>query len=378
MSFRLPDQSRISRWIGLAAGALASVLSVATLTAADEKASTPAKPAAPAASQAPQRQPASLKPKYLEVAPVAEVYNQRQSLLLRGETSYRMYCAGCHGVKGDGNGPAALRLITKPRDFTKGIYKFRSTNSSSLPLDADLHRTITRGLPGSSMPAFPLIPEQERVALVEYIKSFYPKWSQEAPDRVTVMVPSAPRDLASPERIGRGRVVYLAMGCGNCHGSNGAGLNATMTQYTDAWGNPQKALNFTRGRLKSGEDPEDIYRAFHTGLRSIMPEFGGENLAYVVTEQVAAQQPFFVEGEPKSLEPFLAQFAKDSAAVGALSAAERAELVLRNSWDLVAYIQSLRQGSGTKVVAAQAVLPAAPSVAAPKPPASAGGDAQGY
>ena len=27
---------------------------------------------------------------------------------------------------------------------------------------------------------------------------------------------------------------------------------ATQATYTDAWGHPQKAFNFTRGRLKSG------------------------------------------------------------------------------------------------------------------------------
>src|SRR5690606_31968787 len=78
-------------------------------------------------------------------------YNQRASLIQRGKLVYDKYCVGCHGVEGDGQGPAAERLITKPRDFRSGIYKFRSTDSSSLPMEQDLHRTITRGLSRVSM-----------------------------------------------------------------------------------------------------------------------------------------------------------------------------------------------------------------------------------
>jgi len=68
-----------------------------------------------------------------------------------GERVYRENCTACHGEKGDGKGPQADRLKTKPRDFTGGIYKFRSTPSGSLPLDSDLARTITRGVRGTAM-----------------------------------------------------------------------------------------------------------------------------------------------------------------------------------------------------------------------------------
>ncbi|MDX1682446.1 MAG: cytochrome c, partial [Phycisphaeraceae bacterium] len=110
-------------------------------------------------------------------------YNQRASLLQRGRLVYQNNCAGCHGDDGRGYGPAAERLITRPRDFTSGIYKFRSTDSSSLPLESDLHRTITYGLPSVSMPAFPLMTERDKVAVIQYIKDFYPDWHEEADRR---------------------------------------------------------------------------------------------------------------------------------------------------------------------------------------------------
>ncbi|MCE9590831.1 MAG: c-type cytochrome [Planctomycetes bacterium] len=275
-------------------------------------------------------------------------YNQRATLVQRGKEVYQKYCIGCHGENGDGNGDAAKRLITKPRDFTKGIYKFRSTDSGSLPLDNDLYRTITRGLPGVSMPAFPLMPDREKVEVIEYIKAFYAKWEEEKSARVVVPVPAAPQDLASPERINRGHFVYAAIGCGKCHGVDGQGLNATLTQYTDAWGNPQKPFNFTRGRLKGGDDPEDIYRTFQTGLRSIMPAFAGATMAAPNQATVESQQDQLRPGELEALRPVFDQFPKTAAEVfSGMDEMKRRELVDRNSWDLVAYIQSLRRNTTT-------------------------------
>lgn len=275
----------------------------------------------------------------------SETYNQRGRLLARGKVVYDKYCVGCHGVEGDGNGPASPRLIVKPRDFTSGIYKFRTTDSSSLPMETDIHRTITRGLARVSMPAFPLMPESEKLAVVEYVKSFYPRWDVESPDRKLVDVPRAPQDLTDPHRIGRGRVTYLAMGCANCHGTDGAGTHATLSEFDDAWGQKVRAFNFTRGRLKGGDDPEDVYRTFHAGLRSVMPAFAGNTLAYVSGEQTLAQERFFVAGEPESLKVFLADFPESGTAIGEISPADIADRAQRNSWDLVAYVLSLRKSA---------------------------------
>ena len=68
-----------------------------------------------------------------------------------GKALYDRKCAGCHGVKGDGNGPAAELLTPRPRDFTSGVYKIRST-VNRVPTDQDIFRTITDGMPGTSMP----------------------------------------------------------------------------------------------------------------------------------------------------------------------------------------------------------------------------------
>ena len=58
--------------------------------------------------------------------------------------TYRRYCVGCHGVLGDGEGENAQWIDPKPRNFTLGIFKCRSTTTGTLPLDSDHlqhHRT---------------------------------------------------------------------------------------------------------------------------------------------------------------------------------------------------------------------------------------------
>jgi len=276
-------------------------------------------------------------------------YNQRARLIQHGLAVYDKYCVGCHGEQGKGEGPAAKRLITQPRDFTSGIYKFRSTDSGSLPMEADLYRTITRGLSRVSMPAFPLMPEYDKVAVIEYIKSLYPKWNEEKDARKLVFVPRPPVDLMDATRVKRGHVIYIVMQCGKCHGIDGAGTGATQTEYEDAWGDPQKAFNFTRGRLKGGDDPQDIYRTFHTGLRSIMPSYGLTVLATANVETFNQQATDLDPAVVESLKPVLDAFPATGADVfSKLSPKEQEELGERNSWDLVAYVLSLRQPISTR------------------------------
>src|SRR6266542_2523803 len=52
-----------------------------------------------------------------------------------GEPHYRRFCVGCHGVLGDGEGDNAMWIDPKPRNFTLGIFKCRSTPTGTLPTD---------------------------------------------------------------------------------------------------------------------------------------------------------------------------------------------------------------------------------------------------
>src|SRR5687768_7221107 len=52
-----------------------------------------------------------------------------------GKATYDKWCAGCHGLTGDGNGPGAAYMLPRPRDFTKGTYQIRTTASGELPTE---------------------------------------------------------------------------------------------------------------------------------------------------------------------------------------------------------------------------------------------------
>src|SRR5438045_5302771 len=90
-----------------------------------------------------------------------------------GERVYARRCAVCHGPDGRGNGPAAPSLIPRPRDFTLGQFKYRSTAADLPPSDADLIRTVSKGLNASAMPyGHDLMSEEEIRRVVTYIKHF--------------------------------------------------------------------------------------------------------------------------------------------------------------------------------------------------------------
>jgi mono/diheme cytochrome c family protein len=88
----------------------------------------------------------------------------------RARGLYREHCAHCHGITGDGAGPTAAFLNPYPRDYRRGTFKFKSTPVGSKPTHSDLKKIIVEGIPGTAMPSFLLLPEQEIEALVQYVK----------------------------------------------------------------------------------------------------------------------------------------------------------------------------------------------------------------
>lgn len=91
-------------------------------------------------------------------------------MLHKGRALYARHCLHCHGPGGAGNGPTAKYLSPKPRDFRLGKVKFTSTGSPEKASRADLLATLKHGVPGTSMPAFRLLADDELDILVEYIR----------------------------------------------------------------------------------------------------------------------------------------------------------------------------------------------------------------
>lgn len=183
-----------------------------------------------------------------------------------GRKVYAVRCAGCHGMEGDGRGAASVFLATPPRDFTRGVYKFRTTPQERMPADMDLFRTITAGFPAYGMPSFAYLSEKERWALVHYVKSFYPNWDKFASPEVVAV---AGEPASQPDAMERGRSLYeKKFECVQCHGPKGHGDGPRAAELKDPWDRPISPRDFTLGATfrKAGWRPIDTVRILATGV----------------------------------------------------------------------------------------------------------------
>jgi cytochrome c oxidase cbb3-type subunit 2 len=198
--------------------------------------------------------------------------------LERGRNIYFGACAPCHGIRGDGKGPAAQGFDPAPRNFRRGTYIFRTTVSGALPLDKDLERTVREGIPGTEMPRWKnVLSEQDIKTVVQYIKNFSPMFSD--PDSLPLPedILEIPEDRpfeSSPTSIAVGRELYIEQDCVKCHGENGAGDGNQADELVDDWDVPIRPANLTLHYLKVGKRDQDIYRVFTSGLNGTpMPAF---------------------------------------------------------------------------------------------------------
>ncbi len=133
-------------------------------------------------------------------------------------------------------------MIPKPRDYRAGIFKFISTTYGSKPLREDLIRTVKRGIRGTSMPSFSLLPPGDQEAVVDYVLTLTHRGELESelaeeavfnetiePSRVPEMVttilnrwnlarsqvvyPSTPMPQFTAATVDNGKKAFLTVGC---------------------------------------------------------------------------------------------------------------------------------------------------------------------
>ncbi len=211
----------------------------------------------------------------------------------KGKDLYLQHCVSCHGLEGMGNGPIAHFLEPKPRDFSSAKFRIVSTENG-VPSEEDLMAVLRRGMPGSWMPSYDHLAEDEKIALTKYLRTLISdgvkKRAQEHlvklgekidPEDfarylrektlpgVLIEVPSEPRP--TEESLERGRHLFVR-NCASCHGMEGRGDGRTKMQ--DDRGALAKPRDLTKGIFKGSSDPQSLYRRIYNGLPgSPMPAY---------------------------------------------------------------------------------------------------------
>jgi mono/diheme cytochrome c family protein len=237
--------------------------------------------------------------------------------LRKGSTYYRRHCMHCHGLNGDGRGPTGPWVNPHPRDYRQGKFKFISTNLAARgrkPRRADLHRTVSKGIDGTSMPAFGLLSEKDIDAMVSYVihlsirgqveydtiaklleskdketgkidkgtlegQSIRTHVYNRAAVVLTEWADSNKREAIKPlaypyegadektieAAVRNGYQVFITEekgGCVSCHTDFG---RQSPYKY-DAWGTLVQARNLTAGNYRGGRRPLDLYWRIAGGI----------------------------------------------------------------------------------------------------------------
>ncbi len=211
---------------------------------------------------------------------------------MKGKALFEKQCAVCHGEKGAGEGQASYLLYPKPRDFTRNEFRLVSTTQMKAT-NEDLFKTITRGMPGSSMPSWEHLSDQDRWALVYYVRYLaeyqnHVKTGEISPDvkevswktiekmlttsvdpKTVIQVPN--ESPANPQSVQRGKELFVKA-CASCHGQEGKGDGQQTMK--DSLGFPTKPRDLTSGIFKGESNSSALYDRIVAGLPgSPMPSY---------------------------------------------------------------------------------------------------------
>jgi mono/diheme cytochrome c family protein len=232
---------------------------------------------------------------------------------------FQALCLHCHGTAGAGNGPTAEFLRPRPRNYHHGVFKRVSVERNRRPLREDLREILLNGIHGSAMPSFARLSRVGLEGLVDYVRFLsirgetermlvasvlvgetidlkkarelrhlvWQRW-QEAPEYVVLPAATTP-PAATPERITRGRALFIdpdGGNCASCHGQDGRGDGSSsfkiddrgrrVPAHRDEWGNTISPRDLTEGFYRFGSRPLDLFRRIHTGIGGgPMPGVGG-------------------------------------------------------------------------------------------------------
>lgn len=210
----------------------------------------------------------------------------------KGKEIYNKRCWWCHGEKGAGDGPGAEFLNPPPRDFTAGVYKWKSTPFDEIvPSEQDFIRMIKggnnhnaiagwTGMNGTSMPGWAdMLSDQDTADLVAYIKGFAGlKDPEKPPINLSGAIKASTKSIENGKRLFKER-------CSECHGEDGKGDGTKKLK--DDWGARTWPRNFTKAwTFRVSNDPKDIYTRITVGIPGTqMPSFADPRSEKKLTDE---------------------------------------------------------------------------------------------
>lgn len=231
-------------------------------------------------------------------------------LVAAGARLFKLNCASCHGESGQGDGPKSASLNPPPRNFGEEKFKY---GASVL----QVYNTLTKGIQGTSMPAFDLLPGEDRMCMSHYVRTFVPDPPDDPPELVDALpvveegvepvmpAEGAPEDsmakveaLSIPiefamELVLREEVKESPKGddtvsdrlferhCTSCHGSTGEGKVAAEQVV------PASVIYLERARLAGKKSRTMLNRkAFEDFMTSGSPGIEGHNFGFLAKKEI--------------------------------------------------------------------------------------------
>ena len=93
------------------------------------------------------------------------ISNPTADFIATGKIKFETTCASCHGNEGKGDGVAAAALNPKPRNFHSAD---GWTNGRTF---YDIYKTVNDGVTGTGMTAYEFLSPEDRVAIIQYIRT---------------------------------------------------------------------------------------------------------------------------------------------------------------------------------------------------------------
>ena len=265
----------------------------------------------------------------------------------KGTVIFRDHCSSCHGRTGEGDGPGAAALLPPPRDFTTGVYKFRSTSSGSMPTNEDLVKVIKRGLPGTWMPGWErLLSDDQILYVISYLKTLV---SKEIEWQTGVPISSGPfPELPETDRTD-GEALFLILECWSCHGLSGSGKGPsanTLKDYKDRKIAPTDLKD--KHKYRAGYRAVDIRNSLLTGISGTpMPSYEG---LFLLTKDDFMELEmndieYLSQHEIELIDRFIRKLPSNYE-IEDLPEADLYNISLRDEWSLSQYIESIQRKNG--------------------------------